>query len=91
MPDSFAHAEEFCVVKFGVASFGEAALGLFHFCFQVFDGRFVTPGQFGQLVAREAARRQFGVLSGVCAAPFLGVVGESTEGCGDFVGLREFI
>jgi len=89
LPDSFTHAEEFCVVKFGVAPFREATLGLFDFCFQFFDGRFVARGQFGGLVAREAAGHQFGALSVVSAAPFLGVVGETAEGHGDFVGRGE--
>lgn len=89
LPDSFAHAEEFCVVKFGVASFGEAPLGLFDFCLQFFDGRFVTCVQFGRLVAREAAGHQFGALSGASAVPFLGVVGEATEGRCDFVARSE--
>jgi len=90
LADSFAHAEEFGVVEFGVASFGEAALGLFDFKFQIFDGRFVAPGQFGRLVARKASGHQFRTLRGVSATPFLGVVGETAEGRRDFVRRGEF-
>lgn len=90
MPDSFSHAEEFGVVEFGVGPFGEAAFGLFHFKFQFFDGRLVTCGELGRLVARKAVGHQFGALSGVSAAPFLDVVGKAAEGRSDFVGRSEF-
>ena len=90
LPDSFAHAEQFGVVELGVGPFGEAAFGLFHFEFQFFDGRLVTCGELGRLVARKAVRHQFVALSGVSAAPFLDIVGKAAQGRSDFVGRSEF-
>ena len=42
------------------------------------------------MVARDSARREFGALSDVSQAPFLGFMGEAAQGRGDFVRWGEF-